>query len=448
MKRDKPLVRAIVVDYGGGELTLRCLRSVLNTDWPATSLDVVLVDNASPHSVATDVERELPRVRVIRSPQNVGFAGGCNLGLRNLADTDFVALVNNDAIVDPGWLEPLIDAMTLDARLGATCPKILFDSRYVEIGLDVPTHRRGRGDSRDLGVRLSGARVAQSDVWTRVQLVHGFWGFEPAPMGEDGAQWTQSSARLRVPLTEPAGPRAGSLRLAGETGSRVTLSCGDATATHTVSSEPDWYDIELAAEAQHVINNVGTVVRNDGYAMNRGYLHPDDGQFDEPAYVDAWCGAGVLLRRGYLDDVGPFDERLFLYYEDVDLSLRGRAKGWRYRYIPGSIVRHVHAASSIEGSAFKQRHDERNRLLVLARHAGPTRAARQLVPYLMATGSYARRDMLTPILLGRAPHGEIVVCRLGALAGFARELPAILASRRRDVAERAAVEGGSAMRTR
>ena len=41
----------------------------------------------------------------------------------------------------------------------------------------------------------------------------------------------------------------------------------------------------------------------------------------------AWCGGAVLLRREYLDDVGIFDERLFLYYEDTDLSWRGTAQG-------------------------------------------------------------------------------------------------------------------------
>ncbi len=48
----------------------------------------------------------------------------------------------------------------------------------------------------------------------------------------------------------------------------------------------------------------------------------------------AWCGGAVLLRADYLVDVGTFDERFFLYYEDTDLSWRGRHKGWRYQYVP------------------------------------------------------------------------------------------------------------------
>ena len=59
-----------------------------------------------------------------------------------------------------------------------------------------------------------------------------------------------------------------------------------------------------------------------------------------------WCGAAVLLRRRYLEEVGRFDERLFMYAEDADLSWRGARRGWRYRYVPTSVVRHEHRASS------------------------------------------------------------------------------------------------------
>ena len=73
--------------------------------------------------------------------------------------------------------------------------------------------------------------------------------------------------------------------------------------------------------------------------------------------------------RAYLDDVGLFDERFFLYYEDTDLSWRGRLRGWRYVYVPTSLVRHRHAASSGVGSTVFRYYTERNRPLMLVKNA-------------------------------------------------------------------------------
>ena len=118
------------------------------------------------------------------------------------------------------------------------------------------------------------------------------------------------------------------------------------------------------------------------------------GQYDEPAEVFAWCGGSVLFRPAYLADVGLFDERFFLYYEDTDLSWRGRLRGWRYRTAPASVARHVHAATSSEGSPVFAYHVERNRLLMLVKNAPARLAAQQVWRYLLVTASYARRDIV------------------------------------------------------
>ena len=162
------------------------------------------------------------------------------------------------------------------------------------------------------------------------------------------------------------------------------------------------------------------IVREHQFA--RGFFEPDDGQFDEPAEVFGWCGAGVLLRRTYLDDVGLFDEDLFVYYEDLELSWRGTEHGWRYRTVPTSVVRHVHAVTSGRGSRLKQYYDERNRLLVVARHGTTTTASAAALRSLFVTASYARRDVLAPMLRGRAPRPDVAWRRLRAWGSAARGL--------------------------
>ena len=70
---------------------------------------------------------------------------------------------------------------------------------------------------------------------------------------------------------------------------------------------------------------------------------------------------------------------------------------------PGSEVRHVHNASSGHGSAFKQWHDDRNHLVVLARHAPPAETLRASAHFLATTGSYLGRDVVRPVLAARRP---------------------------------------------
>jgi GT2 family glycosyltransferase len=215
----------------------------------------------------------------------------------------------------------------------------------------------------------------------------------------------------------------------------LTLTSGTRTTPATVGPDPSWYPVASDAVPVTVINNVGTVIAPDGYAHDRGWLGVDRGQYDTPADVSAWCGAAVLLARAYLDDVGLFDERLFLYYEDVDLSLRGASRGWRYRTAPASVVRHVHAATSVDGSALKDYYNERNRLLVATRHGG--RGVEQgpfrVVPrYLAVTASYARRDIVAPLLRGDRPRPTVVRRRLHALGAYTVALPRALHARRLD----------------
>jgi hypothetical protein len=291
---------------------------------------------------------------------------------------------------------------------------------------------RGRGDSRALGVRLSGARVDGREGWAQLQLVSGFWGLEHGPDGQGPFQWSGPEAHLRVPVGEVGGPLPTcELRLSAEEPRTVVLTSGAHRVEHRLGPRPGWYPVPLGGEPVEVLNNVGSILLPDGHGADRGYLEPDRGQFDKEEEIFAWCGAAVLLSGRYLESVGLFEDRFFLYYEDFDLSWRGRAQGWRYLYVPESVVRHVHSASSVEGSRLFQHYDERNRLLTLTRNAPWPLAWREAGRHLLITGSYARRDILSPLAHRRAPSVEIVRRRLQAFGGFLRLLPATLAGRRR-----------------
>ncbi|MDQ6725218.1 MAG: glycosyltransferase family 2 protein [Actinomycetota bacterium] len=426
------MVRVVVVNYNGGDLTLACLRSVLRTEWPPERLDVVMVDNGSTDGVSAAVAAELPAVRIVDAGANLGFAGGCNLALADMDGVDHVALLNNDATVDPGWLAPLVDALTADPTVGAACPKILFADRFVDVGLSSGTTVRGRGDGRPLGVQLSGARLDGRDAWGRIQLVTGFWGLEHGGRGDGPFEWTDGAALLRVPAGEGGALPTCELRLSSAASHVATARSGSARTDIEVGPEPRWYPVALGGEPFDVVNNVGSVLLPDGHGADRGYLQPDGGGYDRGEEVFAWCGAAVLLSRRYLEAVGLLEDRFFLYYEDFDLSWRGRAQGWRYLYVPSSVVRHVHSASSGEGSRLFQHYDGRNRLLTLTRNAPPALAVREVARHLLVTGSYARRDVLAPLAARRLPIStETVRRRLHAYGAYLRLVPEALAARRR-----------------
>ncbi len=65
-----------------------------------------------------------------------------------------------------------------------------------------------------------------------------------------------------------------------------------------------------------------------------------------PREVDWVSGAAIWLRRTALDEIGGWDERYFMYVEDVDLCWRMRGRGWRVAYDPGGSVEHVQGAST------------------------------------------------------------------------------------------------------
>ena len=434
----RPFVRVVVLNFDGGPMTLDCLDALAHTDWPADRLEIVLVDNGSVAGVIDDVRRSHPQVRVLEPLANLGFAAGCNLGIRAAGEWDHVALVNNDAIVAPGWLGPLVDALEADQSLGAAAAKILFAARYVGVELEVPDATRAPGgDGRRLGVKVTAVRIDGERDDARVATDEGFHAPDPPAAGEEIARWSGRRGALRVE-TDTHVPRTLALKVVAPDRRRLIvtsgtgLDAGVVLAGLHVGPEPVWVEVPVEEEPFDVLNNVGSCLYAGGYGGDRGFLEADRGQYDAAADVFAWCGGGVLLRRSYLDDVGLFDERFFLYYEDSDLSWRGQLRGWRYLYVPGSVIRHRHAVSSGgPTSAVFQFHVQRNRLLMLIKNAPARVAARAIAVWSRESLSVAMRDVVRPALRLRRPQLARTKLRLRVARSLLSLTPAMIADRRR-----------------
>ena len=120
--REEPSVCVIIVHYKGSDMLKRCLESLFNTNYQ--NFHVILVNNGSDDDlhkyVAGFYER---KVKLIKSDNNLGFAAGSNLALRQVR-ADYVVLLNDDVIVDPNWLAELVYEAERDHTIGACQPKL------------------------------------------------------------------------------------------------------------------------------------------------------------------------------------------------------------------------------------------------------------------------------------------------------------------------------------
>jgi len=124
---DAPIASAIVLNYNGRGFVEESVRSLLEQDLPG--LEVLVVDNGSTDGSADDIERTFAgRLRVLRSPRNLGFGAGNNLGLR-AARGRHVILLNNDAVAAPSFARELVAAAEGDDSVGMVAAKVLEYAR-------------------------------------------------------------------------------------------------------------------------------------------------------------------------------------------------------------------------------------------------------------------------------------------------------------------------------
>jgi len=193
-------------------------------------------------------------VELIECGENLGFAGGTNVGIRNalsVPDCEFIICLNNDTVAHPGWLAGLVGAVDYDNRFDMISSKALFpDGKVQTIGLAY---------SSDLMGAFKGG-------------------------------------------------------------------------------------------------------------LSVGYDRADD-MYQAPAEVFAPSGVSCLLTRRLLTEVGLFDEDFFAYGEDLDLGMRARAKGFRCKFAPDSVVTHFHSRTSGGASSpMKAYFIKRNNYFVAAKN--------------------------------------------------------------------------------
>lgn len=110
-----PTCSIIIPVWNGESVILDALASIFENSG-GTELEVICVNNASEDHSAGLITEHYPRVKLLNQPVNLGFAGGVNVGVEN-AESDVFVLMNQDCIVHPNWLNPLLQVFN-DERVG------------------------------------------------------------------------------------------------------------------------------------------------------------------------------------------------------------------------------------------------------------------------------------------------------------------------------------------
>ena len=224
----------VIVSYNCNQALQTCLLKLLAEN---ETPPIIVVDNASTDGTAEMVARDFSAVQLIKNNKNLGFAAGCNQGIR-ACTSDFILLLNPDTLLGRAALQKLVDRMRAQPDIGACGPRIL---------------------------------------------------------NPDGS--LQPSCRQFPTLGAMVSDELGFGRLFP-------------------------HSRRLAKYRMH------------------GWEH------NETATVDQLMGACLLLRRSALEHLGLFDERFFLYFEEVDLCLRLQQAGWRVVFVADATVTHIGGESS------------------------------------------------------------------------------------------------------
>lgn len=126
MKATEPKVTVVIPNWNGIDHILECLEILMKVEY--SNFDVIVVDNNSEDDSHKAVAENFPKVQIIQNSQNLGFAEGCNVGIRQAMKdgSAYVWLLNNDAMVDAGSLRALVRTAHKEDNIGMTGSKVYY----------------------------------------------------------------------------------------------------------------------------------------------------------------------------------------------------------------------------------------------------------------------------------------------------------------------------------
>lgn len=114
-----PLVYIVLLNWHGWWDTIACLDSLARLNYP--SYHILVVDNGSTDDSVARIRDARPEVPILETGKNLGFSGGCNVGIRQaiVEGADYVWLLNNDTVADPNALQAMVEVAESASDIGA-----------------------------------------------------------------------------------------------------------------------------------------------------------------------------------------------------------------------------------------------------------------------------------------------------------------------------------------
>lgn len=118
----EPLVSILIVNFNGLRFLKTCFDSLRKCSYP--NLEIIFIDNCSSDGSVEFMRQNYPEVKVVENAENFMFARGNNEGIK-IAKGEYICLLNNDVEVEPGFIEPIVEAFETHPTIGACQSKLL-----------------------------------------------------------------------------------------------------------------------------------------------------------------------------------------------------------------------------------------------------------------------------------------------------------------------------------
>lgn len=391
MKKNNPTISILIVNFNGINLLEDCLTSINKLDYPKNKIEIIFVDNDSKDNSVEYVRKKFPKVKVIESKTNLGFAQGNNIAYEN-STGEYIILLNTDTKVDKQWLRALVDAAQ-PKNIGIISSKLLFATKFLELTI---TSKIVSKSSLDSSIDFSPVGVIIEDlVCKNKSLNHLIWyesGFYNKKSSTINTRWCKDSGKILLPFGENA-QESYKLIIHGyptinDLDSPVKIKVANKVIYEGIISSNEAKQIEFTLDKSdfkhdfiHLVQNAGNILLSHGYSKDRGSLvkkidggilefyERDSKHFDKKAKLLAACGAACLIKKEVINKIGFLDGTYFMYYEDTDFSFRAWRAGWDIIYEPKAVVYHKHKASTnLQSLEFFLHMVEKNHMAFMITH--------------------------------------------------------------------------------